>query len=77
MLVLPFVVAGFLQPGALPVGVSLIVVGLATLARWVLRHRGEAPPRRLTIIGRTALLAAVAFGFVGTIREVSGALGAA
>jgi MFS family permease len=75
VLVLPFVVAGFMQPGVLPVGMSLIVVGLATLARWVLRHRGEAPPRRLTIFGRTALLAAVAFGFVGTIREVSGALG--
>lgn len=74
VLVLPFVVAGFFQPGLVPVGVALVVVGFSTLALWSLRARGAAPPRRLTFIGRSALFAAVVFGFAATVSEISGAL---
>ena len=75
-LVFPFVVLGYFQPELRPVGLALVVIGLSTLGWWVLRRRGQAqPPRVLTILGRTALLAAVVLGVAAAVPEVSGALG--
>lgn len=79
VLILPFVVGGYLtseHPATVRVGLAVAVVGLSTLSWWVLRLGGHArPPTILTFVGRTALLAAVGFGFVATIPEVSRALG--
>lgn len=76
ILIFPAVLLGYFEPELRPVGLALVVAGFATLAGWVLRHRGQAHhPKRLTIIGRTALVAAIGLGFVATLREVSGALG--
>lgn len=58
------------------VGLALIVVGLATLASWVLLARGQpVVPTRLTATARIALTAAVAAGLFVVIPEAQGALG--
>jgi hypothetical protein len=78
ILVFPVVLMSYFEPGLRLVGLALVVVGLCTLAGWVLRSRGQAqPPKRLRIVGRTALLAAVVLGFAAAVQEVSGALGMA
>ena len=48
LLVFPFVVAGYFEPELRLVGLALVVVGLTTLAGWVLRHRGQAQRTRRT-----------------------------
>jgi hypothetical protein len=76
ILVFPIVVVSYFEPELRLAGLALVVVGLSTLSGWVLRRNGQArPPKRLTIVGRSALLVAVALGFAATIPEVSGALG--
>ena len=76
ILVFPFVFISYFEPELRLVGLALVVVGLSTLAGWVIRHSGQARPRkRLTIVGRSALLAAVVFGVAAAVPEVSGALG--
>lgn len=57
-------------------GVALILVGLATLATWVLRSQGRsAAPAWLTAAGRIALTGAVVAGLAVVIPEIRGALG--
>ena len=76
--VLPLVVSGYFAPESRWVGIALVVIGLATVYRWVLRFRGHPRPTTiLTIAGRTALLAAVVLGFAAAVPEISGALGMA
>lgn len=76
VLVLPLVVSGYFAPESRWVGIALVVIGLATVYRWVLRFRGHPRPTTiLTIAGRTALLAAVVLGFAAAVPEISGALG--
>ncbi len=76
VLVLPLVVAGYFAPESRWVGIALVVIGLATVYRWVLRVRGHPRPTTiLTIAGRTALLTAVVLGFAAAVPEISGALG--
>ncbi len=60
------------------VGVALFLVGLATLASWFLRVRDgiARPPLLLTVLGRGALVTAVALGAVKVGSEVSAILGA-
>ncbi|MGK2851414.1 MAG: hypothetical protein ACSLFN_10950 [Candidatus Limnocylindrales bacterium] len=57
-------------------GVALVVVGLATLATWVLRSRVQREaPRWLTLVGRVGVGAAVVAGLAVVIPEIQGALG--
>jgi hypothetical protein len=57
-------------------GFALLLVGLATLATWVQRVRGDGPPDPgLSMIVRVALVVAIAAGLWGSIVQVRGALG--
>lgn len=58
-------------------GIALVVVGLATVATWVLRLRGGPTPlpSPVTWLGRGGLVAAVALGGIHTTREVLRILG--
>jgi len=59
-----------------PLGITVLVVGLVTLAWWYQRvHGRRTPSRALTVAGRTAMLFGTIAGFVVLIPEVSGALG--
>jgi hypothetical protein len=70
-IIVPF----FLRPESRVVGILLIVVGLATLASWVVRsERGREPGRRLMVVARGALTLATAAGLIAAGREVMGAL---
>jgi hypothetical protein len=80
VLILPIVVSVLLQQHdyAAPVraGFALAVVGICTLAWWVLRARGQAePPRALRITASLALLAAVILGGVTGLPHILGAAG--
>jgi len=56
-------------------GVGLFVVGLATLASWRVRVRGDRPPGQwLTLAARAGLAGATIAGLVVAVREISGAL---
>jgi len=82
LLFLPVVIGGYFttdSPSFRPpveVGLALVVVGLATLARWILRGRDgiERPSSAIVVIGRGALLAAVALGALKVAGEVSSIL---
>jgi hypothetical protein len=72
--VIPFFVSDSSFRPPVEIGLSLVVVGLATLAWWVLRAReGLAqPPAALVAVGRGALAVAVVLGFVRLATEFSG-----
>ena len=47
-----------------PVGIALLVSGIATLRWWYLRYRGaERPPQMLRVLGSGGVIAAVVLGF--------------
>ncbi len=79
VLILPFAVLGFLaskDPAMVLVGLGLVAVGVATLAWWRLRLRGQTVrPRNLTRAGRLLLLIAVVLGYVAVIPDIRYALG--
>jgi MFS family permease len=56
-------------------GIGVFVVGLATLASWRRRTRGNGSPAAwLTLVARAGLTAATIAGLVVAVREISGAL---
>jgi hypothetical protein len=75
LLIFPVVVLTYLGAATL-LGLALVAVGLATLARWRLRMQGRPRPWRLLIAGRAALLVAVGLGLLELAPDVAGALGA-
>lgn len=59
-----------------PLAVTLIGVGLVTVAWWALRLQGDTePPRSLTVAGRGLLVAGTVLGLVTVTPEVMAALG--
>ena len=78
MLVLPVTLVGFLSSpdrSTVLVGVALVVVGIATLAAWVLRVRALPQPSWLTLAARAAVVIAMILGFAGEVPDVADALG--
>lgn len=56
-------------------GYALFLVGLLTLATWILRvRRGDTDDARLAVVARVALVVAVAGGLWTTVSQVRGAL---
>ena len=74
-LILPVVVAGYLG-GEAPVGLALVVTGVATLLRWAYRYRGVAQPGWLVPLGRAALVSAIVLGTIAVMPDVARAMGA-
>ncbi len=75
-LILPLIAVTYLsaQP---PVGIALLVTGLATLSWWILRYRGtQRPPTMLRVVGGVGVLAATLLGLAFVAPEIRGALGA-
>lgn len=76
--VLPAAVGTYFSPDfcfcarpAVPVGAALAMAGAATVVWWVLRaRRVSEPPAWLTVIGRVALVAAVALGSLRLAEEI-------
>jgi len=59
-----------------PLGLTIVAVGLVTLAWWGMRARGErSRPRILRITAIAILLAGTIAGYGGLIPDVVGALG--
>ena len=73
-LIFPIVLASYLGEETV-LGLAIAGVGIATLAFWRLRYRGESPRRRLNLAGRGSLLIAVGFGFLAIAPDVGTALG--
>ena len=80
--VLGIALGGLLEAQALfgrqsvPLGVTVLLVGLMTLAWWRERYRGRpAPSRVLTIAARATLVLGTVAGFAVLIPEAAGALG--
>ena len=79
LLFLPFPVGAFFtsdSPAFRPpavLGLLMIVVGLATLARWVTRIRvgHDRPPLVLAVVARVALLAAAVVGAARVVADAS------
>jgi hypothetical protein len=70
------VVARFLAEDLRPVGVALLVTGIATVSWWYLRYRGaERPPVVLRVIGGAGVIAAAALGLFLELPEIRRALG--
>jgi hypothetical protein len=70
------VVATFLDERLRPVGIALVVSGLATLCWWYLRYRGaERPPLTLCLLGSGGVVAAVVLGFAVLLPDIRRALG--
>jgi hypothetical protein len=74
-LILPIVVSGYVS-GETPLGLALVVTGLATLLRWSYRYRGVVEPGWLMPLGRAALVAAVVLGTIAVAPDVAQAMGA-
>ena len=75
LLIFPIVLQAYLA-AALPLGLALVAVGLATLAWWALRLMGrDRPPSRLVVAGRAALLIAVMLGTLELGPDVASAMG--
>jgi hypothetical protein len=63
-------------PKSQPLGFTVVVVGLMTLAWWYQRVHGRTtPPRGLVIAARTVLVLGTVAGFAVLIPEIRGALG--
>lgn len=80
VLIMPVVAAILLdQPeyrATIRAGVALLVVGMCTLAWWVMRVKGRSvPPRWLTLTGRIALVAAAVLGLATSLPHIRGATG--
>lgn len=73
VLILPIVVAGYLG-GETPVGIALLVTGVATLLRWAYRYRGVAQPGWLMPLGRAGVVAAVVLGTIAVVPDVARAM---
>jgi hypothetical protein len=70
------VVATFLDEKLRPVGIALLVSGVATLCWWYLRYRGaERPPPVLRLLGSGSVIAAVVLGFAVELPHIRLALG--
>jgi hypothetical protein len=70
------VVATFLDVKLRPVGIALVVTGIATLCWWYLRYRGaERPPLVLRLLGSGSIIAAVVLGFALLVPHLRLALG--
>ena len=70
------VVAAFLDEKLRPVGIALVVTGVATLGWWYLRYRGaERPPLMLRLLGSGSVIAAVVLGFALELPHLKRALG--
>jgi hypothetical protein len=54
----------------IPLGVPLVIAGLATLATWVAAIRGSALPPAVAIVGRAAVLVAGVLGLAILVREI-------
>ena len=68
------VVATFLDTALRPVGIALLISGIATLRWWYLRFRGaERPPQMLRLLGSGAVIAAVVLGFALEATHPAGA----
>jgi hypothetical protein len=81
VLVFPLAVLAYAGSENLPtrvMGLALGAVGVATLAWWVRRVRGDdaRSPRRM-LVGRLTVLVAVALGYVTLVPDVAEALGLA
>jgi hypothetical protein len=80
ILIVPIVVAILLdQPdyrAPIRAGFALLIVGVCTLAWWVLRVRGRSmPPRWLTLTGQAALVVAAVLGVVTSLPHIRAATG--
>ena len=70
------VVATFLDEALRPVGIALLVSGVATLRWWYLRYRGaDRPPLMLRLLGSGSVIAAVVLGFALESPHIRLALG--
>ena len=68
--------ATFLDQKLRPVGIALLVSGIATLSWWYLRFRGaERPPLMLRLLGSGSVIAAVVLGFALLVPHIRLALG--
>lgn len=76
LLTVTIVVPAYLQPGLRPVGIALVVTGLATFGSWVRRVGGhQSPGPWLRAMGRLGLSCAVLVGGFLLVPELAGALG--
>lgn len=86
LLILPLVVLTFLglsgdedvvrRAPLRPVGIGLLVVGVATVRWWFLRlHGADRPPRSLLLFGRASLAITVLLGLLIELPEIRHALG--
>lgn len=73
VLILPVVLAGYLGAET-PVGLALLVAGLATLLGWAYRYRGLAQPGWLMPLGRAGVVAAATFGTIAVAPDVARAM---
>ena len=70
------VVATYLDTALRPVGIALLVSGIATLRWWYLRYRGaDRPPQMLRALGSGGVIAAVVLGFALELPHIRLALG--
>jgi hypothetical protein len=70
------VVATYLEERLRPVGIALLVSGVATVIWWYLRYRGaERPPLMLRLLGSGGVIAAVVLGFALLMPHLRLALG--
>jgi hypothetical protein len=70
------VVATFLDAPLRPVGIALLVSGVATMRWWYLRYRGaERPPPMLRLLGSGSVIAAVVLGLALELPQIRLALG--
>ena len=68
--------ATFLAEPLRPVGIALLVSGVATLRWWYLRYHGaERPPQMLRLLGSGSVIAAVVLGFALEWPHIRLALG--
>ena len=69
LLVVPFYLAGSLALA----GLAFIVIGVATVAHWLLRSRRAPEPAWLPILPRGALVVATVAGLAVAVPEILGA----
>lgn len=72
-LILPVVLAGYLGEER-PVGLALLMTGLATVLHWAYRYRGVVQPGWLMPLGRAALVASVVLGTIAVAPDVARAM---